>query len=52
MKPDTFHALDELQFGFVLRAEETPKLLEHKHPQRDVTFDRRRESGAFFSWKY
>jgi hypothetical protein len=52
MKADTFHALDELQFGFVLRAEETPKLLEHKHPKRDVTFDRRRESGAFFSWKY
>ncbi|MEY2947347.1 MAG: hypothetical protein RL084_744 [Pseudomonadota bacterium] len=52
MKQATFHALDELQFGFVLRAEETPKLLEHEHPKRDVTFDRRRESGAFFSWNY
>jgi hypothetical protein len=48
MKRFTFHALDELQFGFVLRAEETPKLIEHKHPKRDVTFYKRRESGAFF----
>ena len=48
MKRFTFHALDELLFGFVLRAEETPKLIEHQHPKRDVTFYKRRESGAFF----
>ena len=48
MKRFTFHSLDELLFGFVLRAEETPKPVEFKHPQRDVTFDKRRASGAFF----
>ena len=48
MLPCTFQSLDELLFGFVLRAEETPKLIEHKHPKRDVTFYKRRESGAFF----
>jgi hypothetical protein len=48
MQPCTFHSLDELLFGFVLRAEETPKLIEHEHPKRDVTFYKRRESGAFF----
>jgi hypothetical protein len=48
MKRFTFHALDELLFGFVLRAEETPKLIEYEHPKRDVTFYKRRGSGAFF----
>jgi hypothetical protein len=47
-----FSSLDELQFGFVLREEETPKPLEHKHPKRDVTFYKRRESDAFFSWNF
>jgi hypothetical protein len=48
MKRFTFYSLDELLFGFVLRAEETPKPVEFKHPQRDVTFYKRRASGAFF----
>jgi hypothetical protein len=48
MQPCTFNLLDELLFGFVLRAEETPKPIEHQHPKRDVTFYKRRESGAFF----
>jgi hypothetical protein len=52
MKHATFPLLDELQFGFVLRAEETPKLIEPKHPKRDVTFYKRRESDAFFSWNF